>query len=165
MSTTSTIKTTEMSSTSSPSTSIDSTPSTPPILSPHAKELLNLYSFPNSILNSNSIKIPISFFKFLFNSVKTILLTLLFSPLTFLSDPISTLSSLIIYPIIYLGLYFLSGVFYLTELLGGNSFITYLGDTYGEGLSPVNWVSNLPSSFTIQSIIVGSKKIGFEKRL
>ncbi|GAA5848915.1 hypothetical protein JCM9279_004664 [Rhodotorula babjevae] len=83
--------------------------------------------------------IVVAFASFLGASVRTYLWTLVVSPASVLFDPLSTAATLILYPIIAVGLAFLVAVLYLFSLLGGRRIVNSLSNKYADGWSIVNW--------------------------
>lgn len=118
-------------------------------LTPRMTDLMSLsdYFESSSLASKAKTNVPLSLFLYIFRSLQSILSTLIFAPLTIFSDPIGVIAAIIIYPIIYFGLWLLTVVLWLTSLIGGGKLIEYLSKNYGDGYSPVNWVSFLSSFF------------------
>ncbi|GAA5920844.1 hypothetical protein JCM3775_003977 [Rhodotorula graminis] len=88
--------------------------------------------------------ILVAFVSFLVTSLRTYLWTLVVSPASILFDPLSTLATLVLYPIIAAGLAVLVATLYLFSLLGG------LSAKYANGWSIVNWAD--PTLFGPRSV-------------
>jgi len=84
--------------------------------------------------------IVVAFASFLVASVRTYLWTLVVSPASVLFDPLSTIATLVLYPVIAAGLAVLVAALYLFSLVGGRRIVNSLSAKYADGWSIVNWV-------------------------
>ncbi|GAA5832008.1 hypothetical protein JCM11251_002783 [Rhodosporidiobolus azoricus] len=83
--------------------------------------------------------VPISFFFFLVQNISSWIFSLIFSPMTILADPIGTVASLVIYPVVWTALGVVVFVFWILALFRGQKIIDWLGKRYAQGYSMVNW--------------------------
>ncbi|GAA5900350.1 hypothetical protein JCM8208_005335 [Rhodotorula glutinis] len=94
--------------------------------------------------------IVVAFLSFLVSSGRTYLWTLVVSPASVLFDPLSTIATLILFPVITAGLAVLVAVLYLFSLLGGRRIVNSLSNKYADGWSIVNWAD--PTIFGPRSV-------------
>ncbi|GAA5904376.1 hypothetical protein JCM5296_005272 [Sporobolomyces johnsonii] len=119
----------------------------------HVKELADIGSasaFRASLVARAKRNVPLSFVSYLLRTVTAWFWTLLTSPASILLDPLSTFASLIIYPVVWIGLGYAVGVFWIASLLGGGKLIDWAGRKWANGYSMVNWPN--PQIFGQQSI-------------
>jgi len=90
--------------------------------------------------------IVVAFLSFLVGGARAYLWTLVVSPASVLFDPLSTLATLVLYPLIALGLAALVAALYIFSLVGGGRVVDWLSSTYANGWSIVNWVRSFTHS-------------------
>ncbi|GAA5873862.1 hypothetical protein JCM3774_000706 [Rhodotorula dairenensis] len=78
---------------------------------------------------------------FLLRSLRNFVWTLVFSPATIFIDPIGTLASLVIFPVVNMGVALCCVVFWLGGKLGLNRVIDWVSDKWAQGYSMPNWPS------------------------
>ncbi|GAA5874114.1 hypothetical protein JCM1840_000355 [Sporobolomyces johnsonii] len=106
-------------------------------------------AFRTSLVARAKRNVPLSFVLYLLRTLTAWFWTLLTSPASILLDPLSTFASLIIYPVVWIGLGYAVGVFWLASLLGGGKLIDWAGRKWANGYSMVNWPN--PQIFGQQS--------------
>ncbi|GAA6052174.1 hypothetical protein JCM3770_001255 [Rhodotorula araucariae] len=94
--------------------------------------------------------IVIAFFLYVVKNIRTFVWTLAVAPASFFTDPLSTVATLIIYPVITVGLGVAVAVLYFGSLLGLGRVFKRLGNRYANGWSLVNWAD--PTIFGPRSI-------------
>ncbi|KAK4057504.1 hypothetical protein OIO90_001573 [Microbotryomycetes sp. JL221] len=72
-------------------------------------------------------------------SLQRFVVRLLLAPISIFGDPLSTIASLVIYPVVF-GVITISGIFFwIASLFGGAGFIEWLGVTFANGYGMANW--------------------------
>lgn len=113
----------------------------------HAAELANLTSeskSEQSWTQQAKSSVPLAFALYIWNTLTSWVWTFVTSPASILLDPLSTLTALVVYPVVWFGLGVATFVFWLAGLSGGGKLIQFISDKYAKGLSMVNWVSFFP---------------------
>jgi hypothetical protein len=118
----------------------------------HASELANLTSEPKSRQSwtqQAKSSVPLAFALYLWNTLTSWIWTFVTSPASILLDPLSTLTALIVYPVVWIGLGVATFVFWIAGLSGGGKLIELVSDKFAKGYSVVNWVSDFSLSHNI----------------
>ncbi|GAA5879905.1 hypothetical protein JCM16303_004392 [Sporobolomyces ruberrimus] len=110
----------------------------------HASELANLSSESTSRQSWTQrakSSVPLAFALYLWNTVTSWIWTFVTSPASILLDPLSTLTALVVYPVVWFGLAIATFVFWIAGLSGGGKIIRDIADKYANGYSMVNWAN------------------------
>jgi hypothetical protein len=121
----------------------------------HASELANLTSEPTSEQSWTQrakSSVPLAFALYLWNTLTSWVWTFVTSPASILLDPLSTLTALVVYPVVWIGLGIATFVFWIASLSGGGKLIESFSEKFANGYSMVNWVSS-PSLFLSLSLL------------
>ncbi|KAI5478113.1 lipase, class 3 [Pseudohyphozyma bogoriensis] len=129
-------------------------------VSAHLAELENLRSLGSGVYSAKSastttksrFSVPLSLVNYVFKALHSLLNLLVFSPQSILGDPVSTIATFIIYPVIVVALSIFVVVFWISGKLGGGKIIEWLGRKWGGGYSVVNWLN--PTIFGPHSVKV-----------
>lgn len=85
----------------------------------------------------------VAFGAYLLRGLREYARTLLLSPATVFSDPLSTILTLLAFPAAALALALLMLFFWLAGILGGRQIVNWISRNYANGLSTANWVRSL----------------------
>ncbi|KAK4052705.1 hypothetical protein OIV83_001992 [Microbotryomycetes sp. JL201] len=72
-------------------------------------------------------------------SIKRFLTRLILAPISIFGDPLSTVASLIIYPVVFVAIAFAGTAFWVASLFGGGSLLEWLGSTFANGYGMASW--------------------------
>jgi CBS domain containing-hemolysin-like protein len=114
----------------------------------HASELANLSAESTSRQSWTQrakSSVPLAFALYLWNTVTSWIWTFVTSPASILLDPLSTLTALVVYPVVWFGLAIATFVFWIAGLSGGGKIIRDIAEKFANGYSMVNWASLLSS--------------------
>ncbi|BGP51022.1 hypothetical protein JCM10450v2_006948 [Rhodotorula kratochvilovae] len=95
--------------------------------------------------------IVIAFLLYVAKNVRTFLWTLVVSPASIVTDPLSTTATLVVYPVVTTILLGAVVGLYLFSLLGGKRVVDWLSNRYAGGWSVVNWAD--PTIFGPRSLM------------
>ncbi|BFZ63219.1 hypothetical protein YB2330_004339 [Saitoella coloradoensis] len=90
-------------------------------------------------------------------TTRNVIMTFLSTPFMWLTDPVQVVMMLVGYPVVATVLFWYELVLKAFHILGGKRWFKHLSDTYGAGLSVVNWSE--PDMFTMkyQDVVVRAK--------
>ncbi|GAA6042487.1 hypothetical protein JCM8097_003052 [Rhodosporidiobolus ruineniae] len=126
------------------SSSSDPAPPPPPPAHDHLDDLRRIVSvkaWKSGLAYYAKRSTPISFVNFVFRNLKTWVWGLVLSPATVFQDPLGTVASLIIYPVVWTALGVLVFFFWLGSKVGGQRILDWLSVKYAGGWSVVNWAN------------------------
>ncbi|ORY74764.1 Alpha/Beta hydrolase protein [Leucosporidium creatinivorum] len=120
-----------------------------PRLRDHAAELAHLSSVRQSLMRRARRSLPIAFLNYILQSVASYLRTLFLSPSTIFFDPLSTIASIVIYPVIFLFLFLAVVFLWIASLLGLGRVMRAISNKWANGYSIINWPN--PDLFSSQA--------------
>ncbi|SCV69560.1 BQ2448_2580 [Microbotryum intermedium] len=129
----------------------------PQRLGVHVEELVSLLSRRGeSFIQRSRSSLFYAFFHYVAGNTIAFVRTLIVAPASILFDPLSTIATLIIYPVIYTFLFLAIFGLYLTSSIGGSAVISYISRRFADGYSVVNWpspglINSVQSANTVQS--------------
>ncbi|KAK4057505.1 hypothetical protein OIO90_001574 [Microbotryomycetes sp. JL221] len=93
----------------------------------------------------------IALIRFVLSNIAIWIKTLILSPATIFNDPLSTMVALIVWPVVFVGLFFETIALKVITSMGGQFVIDWISKTFCQGYSLVNWPA--PDLFTNEDTI------------
>lgn len=124
-------------------------PGEPQVRSNHVHDLeriqKDLSSWRVDAKNLSRTNVVVALLVFLFRSLRNWIWTLLLAPATIFTDPLGTLTSAAVFPVVNIGVALCCLVFWIGGKIGLGRLIDLIGATYADGYSMPNWVSRARS--------------------